>query len=415
MPDPHWISLKLLLPSHMASFNWRTNLGFTARFSAVSKIALALQTSDPTISPGNAHKEATQVETEIFNEAQSSDDYDRLCNDKIASLPRPSIEFPTSEDEEYVPTPGGKAIGKYQNAIYHREGLFSAIYKAPALSDGEYFPREIAAKSKLVALKITVPSTMEPPHDSKREADILKVVASDRVIPLLDCFTLDGSKFVLVFPFFRHDLSDLLQSKKLSKDQIKNCLKDVFAALEFIHSKDVIHRDVKPSNIFLKSLDGPAYLSDFGISWAPGISRSENPDSKITDVGTTCYRPPELLFGNKRYGCSLDIWAAGCTVAEALDPSHQTLFDSGELGSDLALIQSMFKKLGTPNLQVWPEAANLPDWGKVQFHEYPPQTWSSLLPGTSEVEQDLVDKLVQYESGSRLVASKVLEHAYFSY
>jgi hypothetical protein len=60
------------------------------------------------------------------------------------------------------------------------------------------------------------------------------------------------------------------------------------------------------------------------------------------------------LFGNKQYGCSLDLWAAGCTVAEALDPSHETLFDSGELGSDLALIQSVFKKLGTPNVEVWP-------------------------------------------------------------
>jgi serine/threonine protein kinase len=205
-----------------------------------------------------------------------------------------------------------------------------------------------------VALKVTTPATMEQPHDSKREAKILNIAASDRVIPLLDHFRADGSHFVLVFPFMRHDLNDLLQSKKLSSSQIKRCLKDLLSALTYIHSKDVIHRDIKPSNILLKSLDGPAYLSDFGIAWAPDTPGSEAQDSKITDVGTTCYRPPELLFGNKHYGCSLDLWAAGCTVAELLDPEHTTLFDSGELGSDLALIQSMFKKLGTPNLDVWP-------------------------------------------------------------
>ena len=195
---------------------------------------------------------------------------------------------------------------------------------------------------------------MEPPHDSKREAQILALAASDRVIPLLDSFRENGSHFILVFPFMRHDFSDLLQGKKLSKSQTKSCLKDLFTGLAYVHSKGVIHRDIKPSNILLKSLDGPAYLSDFGIAWAPDAPGSEAADSKITDVGTTCYRPPELLFGNQKYGCSLDLWAAGCTIAEALDPAHQTLFDSGELGSDLALIQSVFKKLGTPTLEVWP-------------------------------------------------------------
>jgi serine/threonine protein kinase len=195
---------------------------------------------------------------------------------------------------------------------------------------------------------------MEQPHDSIREAKILAIAASDRVIPLLETFRADGGHFVLVFPFMRYDLSDLLENKKPSASQIKGYLKDLFSALAFVHGKEVIHRDIKPSNILLRSLDGPAYLTDFGIAWAPTAPGPEAADSKITDVGTTCYRPPELLFGNTRYGCSLDLWAAGCTVAEALDPEHATLFDSGELGSDLALIQSVFKKLGTPDLGVWP-------------------------------------------------------------
>lgn len=205
---------------------------------------------------------------------------------------------------------------------------------------------------------------MEQPHDSKREAKILTLAASDYVIPLLETFCADGSHFVLVLPFMRYDLNDLLQNKKLSSVQIEGCLKDLFTALTYIHSQDVIHRDIKPSNVLLKSLDGPAYLSDFGIAWAPTAPGSEAADSKTTDIGTTCYRPPELLFGNTHYGCSLDLWAAGCTVAEALDPGHATLFDSGELGSDLALIQSMFKKLGTPNLDVWPVC-----WGYWLFGE----------------------------------------------
>lgn len=390
------------------------SLGFSARLSAVTKITSDLQTSDPSLSAADARGKATITETQIYSEAKSAEEYTQLCNTITNDSPRQTLEFPTSEDEEYVPTPGARPIGKYQNAVYHREGLFSAVYKAPALNDEGYFPPEAASKNRLVALKVTTPSMMEPPHDSKREASILAIAASDRVIPLLDTFREDGSRFVLVFPFMRYDFSDLLQNKKLSKMQVQSCLKDLFSALRYIHGQGVIHRDVKPSNILLKSLDGPAYISDFGIAWAREAPGSEGEDSKITDVGTTCYRAPELLFGNKRYGCSLDLWAAGCTVAEALAPDHGTLFDSGELGSDLALIQSVFKKLGTPNLDVWPEAATLPDWGKVQFHEYPAQTWSAILPKNSKVEQDLVEDLVKYESGARMAASKVLEHPYFA-
>lgn len=281
-------------------------------------------------------------------------------------------------------------------------------------------------KDRLVALKITTPSMMQPPHDSRREARILQLSASDRVIPMLETFREAGTRFVIVLPFMPLDLNELLHDEKLSSVQIRRCLKDMFSALAYIHSHNIIHRDVKPSNILLKSPDGPAYLSDFGIAWATEAPGSEPADSKITDVGTTCYRPPELLFGNKRYGCSLDLWAAGCTVAEAFVPGHPTLFDSGELGSDLALVQSIFMKLGTPNLAVWPvrrlipsvdntcidadtlqEADTLPDWGKMQFREYPPQPWPSLLPNTSDTERDLVSQLVQYESGDRMTAAQV--------
>ncbi|KAF1357843.1 Mo25-domain-containing protein [Lizonia empirigonia] len=236
---------------------------------------------------------------------------------------------------------------------------------------------------------------MEPPHDSRREAEILKKAACPNVIALLDTFREDGSRFVLVFPFMPLDLGVVLREGKFAKPQIKVWLRSLFSALAFIHEQGIIHRDIKPSNILLKSIDGPAYLADFGIAWSPDTSGSERPDSKITDVGTTCYRPPELLFGNKAYDCTLDLWAAGCTVAEILHPDHATLFDSGELGSDLALLQSIFKKLGTPNLARWPEAAKFPDWGKVQFYEYPEERWGTLLPRVSEEGQDLVSELVR--------------------
>ncbi|KAF2257763.1 kinase-like protein [Lojkania enalia] len=393
---------------------WRANLAFSARLTTITKITSAYHRCHSDVVAADARREAIVLETNAYNAAQSLEEYEQLCEERCKDLLR-QAEPPVvkHEDVEKLPSPTGVNIGKFKNAFYHQEGLYSVIYKAIALDDAPYFPPEAKPGDRLVALKVTTPSVMTPPHDSKREARILELSKSEHVISLLEAFRDDGVRFVLVFPFMPFELDRLLQDQKTSRDQIKCCLKDMFSALSFIHSRGIIHRDVKPSNILLKSLDGPAYLSDFGIAWAPDTPGPESAESKITDVGTTCYRPPELLFGNKRYGCSLDLWAAGCTVAEAVVPGHPTLFDSGELGSDLALVHSIFTKLGTPSLTVWPEAANFPDWGKMQFHEYPTQSWSALLPGTSDIERDLVSKLVKYESGARMTAAQGLNHPYF--
>lgn len=205
---------------------------------------------------------------------------------------------------------------------------------------------------------------MAPPHDSEREARILERLkkkdgedvdgGGDAIIELIESFYDPGRHFVLVFPFMSYQLDRLLETNTLTVRQVRSHLADLFRAIEHVHSQGIIHRDIKPSNILLRSLSGPAYLADFGIAWCPGDKGSEDADEKIIDVGTTCYRPPEILFGCKKYDCSLDMWAAGCVVAEAIDPEHKQLFDAGPLGSELALIHSMFTSLGTPDLEIWP-------------------------------------------------------------
>jgi cyclin-dependent kinase len=174
------------------------------------------------------------------------------------------------------------------------------------------------------------------------------------VIPLLESFELSGGRLIMAFPFMKYNFDELLHQEILTPSQLRSHLRDMFSALANAHSLGIIHRDVKPSNILLGSPAGPAYLSDFGIAWKEGDPGAEPAGEKIIDVGTTSYRPPELLFGSRGYGTSLDLWAAGCVVAQALDPSHRQLFDSGPLGSELALIQSIFTNLGTPSKEVWP-------------------------------------------------------------
>ncbi|MCJ1388851.1 hypothetical protein MMC18_001701 [Xylographa bjoerkii] len=360
----------------------------------------ACKAAFPDLPAHHVRQRAQTFEEAAFENAFSKENYHDLWHQSLSQLELPSKPFVTPSTEINLNLPTNtppQQIGPY-TATYHQSGLFSTIFRA---QESNTF------LAPLVALKVTMPSQTSPPHNSMREARLLSLATSTNVIPLLSTFHRSGGHFVLVFPFIPYTFGDLLHQHTLDQSQVQLHLHDMFSALAHIHSRGILHRDIKPDNILLASPSGPAYLADFGIAWKEGDPDSEPSDKKITDVGTTCYRAPELLFGKTSYGSSVDMWAAGCVVAEALLDGKKTLFDAGPLGSELALIQSIFKTKGTPTTESWPEAARLPDWGKMRFYNYPPRPWSEVIPDSKQAARELVEQLVRYESSDRLTALEV--------
>ncbi|CAG7994554.1 unnamed protein product [Penicillium olsonii] len=389
--------------------SWKDHFGFSDRLQAIQSLTTAYQQTNSSAAFADALASAKKCEAEAYDKAGSKEEYDSIRQRAIDTAERESSSdsaihdsnHAQDENEEFESSPG-EVIGEYTSCFPHFDGLHSTIYRSKG-SDGV-----------VAAVKVTVPHMMTAPHDAHREARLLREAHHPNVMPLKDTFNLDGGRFVLVFPFVRYDFEHLLRRDMVTASQIRSILRDMFIALSHIHALGIIHRDIKPSNILMNSPNGPAYLADFGISWKESDAGSEAPAEKITDVGTTCYRPPEILFGQKAYGTALDIWAAGCVVAEAIAVGHRQLFDSGPIGSDLSLIFSIFKLMGTPDEERWPEVSVLPDWGKVEFHKFPPQAWEDILPGVSSKGRDLVSHLLCYESSQRPSALKALDHAYFA-
>lgn len=205
-------------------------------------------------------------------------------------------------------------------------------------------------------------------------------------------------------------LSALLERGSVSDVQVRRILTDLFQALADIHAKGIIHRDVKPQAILLASPDGPAYLSDFGTAWHPELSLSTEPaDAKILDIGTGPYRAPEVLFGDRSYGTAVDMWGAGCMLAECVRRPSRPLFESRavhEDGNQLGLILSIFKTIGTPTRESWPEAAGFRTPPFDIYRVFEGRPWEEIMDGVDDGWRGMVRAMVKYDSG-RMTATQV--------
>ncbi len=131
-----------------------------------------------------------------------------------------------------------------------------------------------------------------------------------------------------------------------------------------VHSKRLIHRDIKPQNILLKG--DVLKLGDFGLA----RSLTEPTRPYTVEVSTMWYRAPEVMLQGGNYSTEVDVWSAACVFFEMI--TSRPLFPGD---SEIDQIHRIFQHLGTPSREEWPQLYQMHQTAKLsRLQVFPKQS-----------------------------------------
>lgn len=233
--------------------------------------------------------------------------------------------------------------------------------------------------------------------------NIIKMIALDYPQTHCDAY--------IFFPYIDYNVELLITSLRrnqvdLLPGEIKGIMHQLFTGLNYLHDKEILHSNLKPASLLLsKDL---LKVCDFGCA------HHEKNIPVVRTVGTQFYRAPELLLQSSDYDIRIDIWSAGCILGELL--IRRPLFPGESLTSQ---IDKIFRVLGTPNRETWPDFENLKHNVNMHYLTYPHYLLYQFFMDhhfelLSEAGFGLLEDMLKYNPEDRPTAKDALEASYFS-
>ena len=270
------------------------------------------------------------------------------------------------------------------------------------------FQAAVAGTGETVAIK----KVLQDKRFKNRELQIMRMVAHPNIVTLKHCFYSHGDKpeevyLNLVLEYIPETLYRIVRNYAKTKQTMPLLYVKVYAyqmlrALGYIHTCGICHRDIKPQNLLVERQAAVLKLCDFGS--AKVLVRGE---PNVSYISSRYYRAPELIFGSTGYTSAIDVWSAGCVLAEML--LGQPLFPGG---SGVDQLVEIIKVLGTPardEIQSMNE-----NYKEFRFPLIPQQPWIKVFrQGVPPDAIDLVSKLLQYSPTKRCTALEALTHPFF--
>ena len=286
-------------------------------------------------------------------------------------------------------------LEKYTKVEKVGEGTYGVVYKCKVKDTNDFVALK---KIRLENEDEGIPST------SIREISILKQLRHPNIVYLIDLIH-GEKKLYLVFEFMDHDLKKFLDINNgpLTPELVKSYLYQILIAINFCHSKRILHRDLKPQNLLIDK-DGIIKVADFGLARSFGI-----PIKTLThEILTLWYRAPEILLGQKEYSTPVDMWSIGLIFYEM---AHRKPLFAGDCEIDQ--IFKIFQMFGTPNEKTWPGVTKLPEF-KLTFPQFKGKGINAYNRNIDPIGLDLLSKMIQQDPCKRISAKQALQHPYFN-
>ncbi|GER81999.1 hypothetical protein KTAU_06370 [Thermogemmatispora aurantia] len=200
----------------------------------------------------------------------------------------------------------GKTLERYEIRRLIGKGGMADVYEGYDL-----------AVERTVAIKVFKREDEELLRRFIREARLMASLKHEHLVPIYDTGSgeIDGlTWYYIVMPFMEGGtLRARIRQGPLPLSEVCRSLREIAAALDYIHRQGIIHRDIKSSNVLLDA-DGHCYLSDFGIA------RTTSDATQLTStgnvLGTVEYVAPELFEGDNRANVRSDLYSLGVLLFE---------------------------------------------------------------------------------------------------
>jgi CTD kinase subunit alpha len=298
-------------------------------------------------------------------------------------------------------------LGTSISPFYRKQGNESVVGSG---TYGKVYKGKQIYSSRLVALKkIRMEGERDGfPVTAMREIKLLQSLRHDNIVALEEVMVERNDCF-MVFEYLSHDLTGLLNhpSFKLDAAQKKHLAKQLFEGLDYLHTRGVLHRDIKAANILVSS-DGVLKLADFGL--ARFYAKHHHVDY-TNRVITIWYRSPELLLGETQYNAAVDVWSAACVMVEIF--TRHAIFPGD--GTEINQLDKIYAVLGTPNKVDWPDLVKM-EWFELLRPGYrkPNVFAEKYKERVPPAAFELLAAMFQYDPAKRPTAAEVLNHAYFT-
>ncbi|KAJ3174744.1 Casein kinase II subunit alpha [Geranomyces variabilis] len=246
----------------------------------------------------------------------------------------------------------------------------------------------------------------------KREIKILQNLAGGpNIVSLLDIVRDPHSKTpALIFEHINNVDFKILYPR-LSDVEVRYYIFELLKALDFCHSRGIMHRDVKPHNVMIDHEKKQLRLIDWGLAefYHPNMEYNVR-------VASRYFKGPELLVDFQQYDYSLDMWSLGCMFASMIY-RKEPFFHGHDNYDQLVKIA---KVLGTDELHAYTRKYNIELDSRFDtiLGHHTRKPWKRFV--TTENQRyitdealDFLDKLLRYDHQERLTPQEAMMHPYF--